>query len=227
MTRIARAWGRLDPDQRLAAGSALGLFVTMFLPWYQQNGVVSSSKSPQLLSSDLNAFAVFSIVEAAVLLTAAAILFLLFVRAERRAWYLAPGYDGAIVFAGGIWALLLLILRLFDKPGIASNGVAANVGIQWGIFFALAAAGALTYAGSRMRRAGRDTGEVATRHPARSVADVRPRADAGEQLPLLAAAKPDEEATVVIAARSGRYPPAPGAHEQLSLEDRSHHHAGD
>ena len=53
----------------------------------------------------------------------------------------------------GLWAALLLVWRLFDKPGITGRGVAANVGIQWGIFFALAAAGALAYAGSRMRRA--------------------------------------------------------------------------
>jgi hypothetical protein len=55
----------------------------------------------------------------------------------------------------GLWVVLLLVWRLFDKPGIEQNGVAANVGIQWGIFFALAAAGLLAYAGSRMRRADR------------------------------------------------------------------------
>ena len=56
-----------------------------------------------------------------------------------------------MVLAAGLWSALLLILRLFDKPGITQHGVAANVGIQWGIFFALAAAGLLAYAGSRMR----------------------------------------------------------------------------
>ena len=57
--------------------------------------------------------------------------------------------------AAGLWTVLLLVLRLFDKPGISSHGIAANVGVQWGIFFALGAAGLLTYAGSRMRAARR------------------------------------------------------------------------
>ena len=52
-----------------------------------------------------------------------------------------------------MWSALLLVLRLFDKPGVTQHGVAANVGVQWGIFFALAAAGLLAYAGSRMRAA--------------------------------------------------------------------------
>ena len=75
-------------------------------------------------------------------------------RAEGRDFRL-PGGDGAVVLAAGLWSALLLILRLFDKPGITQHGVAANVGIQWGIFFALAAAGLLAYAGSRMRAAQR------------------------------------------------------------------------
>ena len=34
--RVARAWRGLPPERRLAAGAALGLFVTLFLPWYQE-----------------------------------------------------------------------------------------------------------------------------------------------------------------------------------------------
>jgi hypothetical protein len=81
---------------------------------------------------------------------AVAVLFLLYARADGREFRL-PGGDGAVVLAAGLWSALLLVLRLFDKPGITQHGVAANVGIQWGIFFALAAAGLLAYAGSRMR----------------------------------------------------------------------------
>ena len=150
-----RAWGALDRDRQLAALAAVLLFATMLLPWYQQNAVVSAAKSSQpLVSRNLNAFAVFSFVEAAVLLVALAVLVLLYRRAEGRTFQL-PGGDGTVVFAAGIWAALLLVLRLFDKPGIAHNGVAANVGVQWGIFFALGAAGLLAYAGSRMRSARR------------------------------------------------------------------------
>jgi hypothetical protein len=152
--RIAHAWRVLDRDRRLAAVAALALFATMLLPWYQQNAVVSAAKGEPLVSRNLNAFAVFSFVEAAVLLVAVAVLVLLYERADGRTFHL-PGGDGSVVFAAGAWAALLLVLRLFDKPGIAQHGIAANVGVQWGIFFALGAAGLLAYAGSRMRSAGR------------------------------------------------------------------------
>ncbi len=150
MTRLSNAWRALTPEQRLAAGASAALFVTMFLPWYQQNAVVNAPRTAPLQSRNLNAFQVFSFVEAAVLLVAVAVLYLLFARGERRSFQL-PGGDGSVVFAAGVWTALLLVLRLFDKPGITSHGIAANVGIQWGIFFALAAAGLLAVSGSRMR----------------------------------------------------------------------------
>jgi hypothetical protein len=149
LPRLGRAWRALTPEGRLAAFASLGLFLTMFLPWYQQNAVVSRRAAP-LVSADLSAFGVFSFIEAAVLLVALAVLALLFARAERRTFHL-PGGDGTVVLGAGLWAALLLVWRLFDKPGITTRGVAANVGIQWGIFFALGAAGVLAYAGSRMR----------------------------------------------------------------------------
>jgi hypothetical protein len=154
VTRAIRAWGALEPEQRLAGFAALGLFVSMFLPWYQQNAVLTASRNQPLVSRNLNAFQVFSFIEAAVLLVAVAVLAMLLARGEEREFHL-PGGDGAIVLLAGLWVAVLLVLRLFDKPGIGGHGVAANVGIQWGIFFALAAAGLLVYAGSRMRAAQR------------------------------------------------------------------------
>lgn len=147
-------WEELDPEQRLAGAAALALFVTMFMPWYQQNAVVSARRAQPLVSQNLNAWAVFSFVEAAVLLVAVAVLAMLIARGRRREFHL-PGSDGAMVMLAGSWVAILLVWRLFDKPGIGGKGIAANVGIQWGIFFALGAAGAMTYAGSRMRAARR------------------------------------------------------------------------
>jgi hypothetical protein len=194
--RLARVWDALDRDRRLAAIAALLLFATMLLPWYQQNAVVSAAKTQPLVSRNLNAFAVFSFVEAAVLLVAVAVLLLLYQRADGRAFHL-PGGDGTVIFAAGIWTALLLVLRLFDKPGIAHNGVAANVGVQWGIFFALGAAGLLAYAGSRMRGAQRPEPPLlrAERRAPRAARTREPH--------------PDEDATV-ITARPAR--PAQPAH---------------
>jgi hypothetical protein len=192
MRRVLDAWRELTPEQRLAGVASVALFVTMFMPWYQQNAVVSAHGGQPLVSRNLDAFAVFSFVEAAVLLVAAAIMALLFARAEHRTFQL-PGSDGAIVMVAGAWAALLLIWRLFDKPGIASHGVAGNVGVQWGIFFALAAAGLLIYAGSRMR---------ATRRPEAPVLRGR-RAQPGER-PGERPTELDEEPTVVQASRRPR-----------------------
>lgn len=192
MTRLLSAWRALTPDQRLAGGAAAALFVTMFLPWYQQNAVVNAPRTAPLQSRNLNAFQVFSFVEAAVLLVALALLYLLFARGERRSFQL-PGGDGAVVFAAGIWVALLLILRLFDKPGITTHGIAANVGIQWGIFFALAAAGLIALAGSRMRAARRPEPPL-VRSPRRPSAVDRSPVDREPEAPL---------------ARPARRPPAP------------------
>ncbi|HEY7830812.1 MAG TPA: hypothetical protein VIC06_09645 [Solirubrobacteraceae bacterium] len=150
MPRTIDIWEELDPEQRLAGAAAIALFVTMFLPWYQQNAVVSARRLQPLVSQNLNAWAVFSFVEAAVLLVAVAVLALLIARGQRRKFHL-PGSDGAMVLLAGMWVAALLVWRLFDKPGIGGRGIAANVGIQWGIFFALAAAGAMAWAGARMR----------------------------------------------------------------------------
>jgi hypothetical protein len=230
---IAHAWGALDRDRRLAAIAAIALFVTMFLPWYQQNAVVTAAKSQPLVSRNLNAFGVFSFVEAAVLLVAVAVLVLLYLRADGRKFRL-PGGDGTVVLAAGLWSALLLILRLFDKPGITQHGVAANVGIQWGIFFALAAAGLLALAGSRMRAGQRPEPPLLRRDRRGDPPPDPPRAEpwgpgpperrppARDPAP---SRRPDQEETVVVRRRTPvpakprtRYPPAPGE-EQLSFED--------
>lgn len=148
MSRIARAWRQLDAEQRLAATAALALVLSMFLPWYQQNAVDRAG----IVSQDLDAFSVFSVLEASILIAALGVLALLFARAEGRAPYMA-GVDGGVVLGAGCWVLLVLVLRLFEKPGVESHGIAADVGVQWGIFFALGAAGLLTYAGMRLRAA--------------------------------------------------------------------------
>jgi hypothetical protein len=221
------AWGALNRDRRLAALAAVALFATMFLPWYQQNAVVSTAKTAPLVSRNLDAFAVFSFVEAAVLLVAVAVLFLLFERAEGRDFQL-PGGDGTVVLAAGLWSALLLVLRLFDKPGVTQHGVAANVGVQWGIFFALAAAGLLAYAGSRMRTGQRPEPPL-VRRGGRAPVTGRPREpvesewESPPHRPAPAVAKEDE-ATVVVptpAKRRGRgwAGSNPPGEEQLSFED--------
>jgi hypothetical protein len=139
------AWKALAPEQRQAGAAAAAMAVSLLLPWYQATYIDREG-----VANSLNAFKVFTFVEAAVLVVAAGVLYLLWARADRRGFHL-PGGDGWVVSAAGAWALLLLVWRLFDKPDVEG----AAVGVQWGVFVAMATAGALIAAGQRIRAADR------------------------------------------------------------------------
>src|SRR4051812_6117382 len=134
----------LSKEMQLSALAAVLLALSMFLPWYQK----SYFQAGKVVQANVSALGVFTFVEAAVLLVSLAVLFLVWARSQQRAFHL-PGGDGVVIMAAGGWAVLLLVWRLFDKPGI--QGAGATIGIQWGIFGALAAAGALIAAGARVR----------------------------------------------------------------------------
>lgn len=86
---LVEAWTLLHVEQRVAAVAAALLIVSTLGP--------------------------FSFVEAAEVLTAAAILALLKQRANGRAFHLPFG-DGTAIFAAGIWCGLLITTRIFDRP---------------------------------------------------------------------------------------------------------------
>ena len=152
---MLRAWRLLPHERRLAAVAATGLFLTLFLPWYQRQFFVIVGGRPQPAADSQTGWGAFSFVEAAVLLVAAGVLVLLFRRAEGRAFHL-PGGDGAVITAAGLWACVLVIWRIFDKQGTSNNGqLATTAGIEWGIFVALGVAALLAYAGTRIRAAHR------------------------------------------------------------------------
>jgi hypothetical protein len=152
LARLTRAWRSSAPEQRPAALAAVGLLLSMFLPWYEKNVVVGSGDKARLASDSISAFGVLSFIEAAIFLVTLGVLALLFFRAERRAFHL-PGGDGTVIFGAGMWAAFLLFVRVFSRPSVHGNG--STVGIQWGFFLAFLAAGALAYTGWRMRIAAR------------------------------------------------------------------------
>jgi hypothetical protein len=202
MNRILSAWRAMAGEQRLAVVAALALLVTMFLPWYSlevptKTGIVTHS---------ISAFGDVSFIEAAVFLVAAGVIVMLFARAEHRAFHL-PGGDGTIVMVAGGWATFLIFYRVFDRP----NGVAGSpVGIQWGFFLAFIAAGSLTFAGLRIRRAHQPEPPLPGEPPAAPVT-----ATAETRM-----ARSDEPATA--AARDARRRPPAGDEPidgQLTFED--------
>ena len=156
ITRVRRAWGVLEPQQRLAAACALALFATMFLPWYSHSGFTRGRP----VSDTLRAFEAFSFVEAAVLLVAAGVLALLFARGEHQRFH-RPGGDGTVIMVAGGWAALLTFIRTLDKPDAGEGTI---VGVEWGIFVAILAGLALAVAGARLRQAHlAEPGEAPTR----------------------------------------------------------------
>jgi hypothetical protein len=169
LSRIQKAWRELDGDQRLAAFASLALLATMFLPWYQKNLAVEGD----LASDNVSAFAVFSFVEAAVFLVAVGVFVLLFARGERRGFHL-PGGDGTVIFAAGLWAAVLLLWRVFDRPDVEGRG--ATVGISWGFFFAFLAAAGVAAAGWKIRSAGRPEPPILDRDDDRPVTPPTRRA---------------------------------------------------
>ncbi len=150
LQRLRAAYDALDRDQRFAAAAAFGLLLAMFLPWYEKSVVIPGSRS--FANDSISAFGAVSFVEAAIFLVSAGVITLLLARADQRPFHL-PGGDGAVIFAAGLWATLLIFYRVFDRPNISGDG--GTVGIQWGFFVAFVAAGALAVTGQRIRAAGR------------------------------------------------------------------------
>lgn len=142
------------PHRRLAAAASIGLFVTMFLPWYSRSAVgVDAQGRPVSASQTLNAFQVFSFVEAAVLLVALAVLWLVWSREQQRAFHL-PGGDGIVIAAAGAWVCLLVFWRQFDQPDAEPvRGLVAETGVTWGIFVTFLVGALLAWSGVRMGRA--------------------------------------------------------------------------
>jgi hypothetical protein len=151
--RVRRAFGALAREQRLAGACAIGLFMTMFLPWYTRDTTAVVSGKLQVVGSTLMAWKAFSFVEAAILLVAVGVLALLFARGERKAFHL-PGGDGLVITAAGVWVALLVFYRLIDnKTGSTSEFQKVDYGVSWGIFVTLLCGIALAYAGQRVRQA--------------------------------------------------------------------------
>jgi hypothetical protein len=109
--RALRAFRLLNLEQKAAAVAALLLIVSTFGP--------------------------FSFVEGAEIVIALGVLALLFARAEGKRFHLPFG-DGTVIAGAGIWAGLLIVVRLFDRP-LGQN------------LLALACAAILFLAGARER----------------------------------------------------------------------------
>jgi type IV secretory pathway TrbD component len=220
MSRLSHAWRAMEPDQRLASIASIALLVTMFFPWYSLQSVSKAGIS----SHSINAFGDLSFVEAAVFLVAASVVVMMLARVEGRQFHL-PGGDGTIVMVAGAWAAVLIFYRVFSRP--AGHGY--PVGIEWGFFLAFVAAGALTYAGWRMRGMERPEPPASASRPRRrapSPGDSRgqprpprdPAAGRADAPPAAEKPKPPEDDPTVLVRSSTR--PRPGASPPVPARGR-------
>ena len=101
----------VSKELQLAALAAIALALSMVLPWYQK----SVPQQGKIVQGNVSALGVFTFVEAAILLVALAVLFLVWARSQQKAFHL-PGGDGVAITLAGGWAVLLLVWRMFDQP---------------------------------------------------------------------------------------------------------------
>lgn len=157
--RLRGAWETLYGEQKLAIAAAVGLLLSMLLPWYQQDGFVTRPGQPLTeLSDSFNAFQSWGFVEASVLLVALGVIALCAARADRRAFHL-PGGDGIVLMAAGAWVMFLIFYRQLDRPSGNDSGVLrpigspswGEVGVNWGIFVAFLLGAVIVYAGWQIR----------------------------------------------------------------------------
>jgi hypothetical protein len=131
MAELARTFRLLGFEQKVAAVGAVLLAISTFGP--------------------------FSFVEVAEILVAAGVLALLRARALGKEFHLPFG-DGTVIAAAGIWAAVLIAVRLFDRP-LGQN------------LLALVCAAILTFAGA-LERAKRPADDL----PPQPARPPRPRA---------------------------------------------------
>ncbi|HVP03156.1 MAG TPA: hypothetical protein VMT10_11345 [Solirubrobacteraceae bacterium] len=204
-SRLRAAWRELFAEQRLAAIAAIGLIVSMFLPWYQQTGFAVSHGTTTKVESSLSAFQSWGFVEGSILLVAIAVLVLLFARAERRAFHLPFG-DGIVLVAAGGWVMFLVFYREVDKPSGSDTGaLKTTIGVNWGIFVAFLLGALLAYAGWRIHARQRPEPRVDGDDPRTGVLEGDPTASlVQEPVAVHAAAPPAAPAPPVPSA-----PPTP------------------
>lgn len=162
---IAETWRRLNPEQRVAGIGAVLLIVSTFGP--------------------------FSFVEAGIVVTGAAVLYLLKKRADGALFHLPFG-DGSVIAAAGAWSALLIVVRLFDRP-LGQN------------LLALVCASILLLAGlrERSRRPMDDVPQPRPRAPERAAPRPRPAPIAADD-PGITAETEALPAMTAAGARRGR-----------------------
>ncbi|MGC1853501.1 MAG: zinc ribbon domain-containing protein [Solirubrobacterales bacterium] len=125
---------RLNSGEKIAAGSALALFVCMFFGWFNFG------------FDTANAWEALDYISPILAIAIAATVGIAFMKASERSLGDIP--DGSVIFVLGCLATVLVLFRLIDPvsfPGV--EGYQASGSVEAGLFLSLLAAGGIAVGG--------------------------------------------------------------------------------
>jgi hypothetical protein len=130
----------MGPNERLAGIGALVVIASLLLPWY----------GAPIASLVKTGFGAFSFATAAMVLTAGACIYLI---VEVGNGYRPPRplTVGTLLIVAGVWAGLLILYQMVDRPNFDFAGVNDDYNVRYGTFVALGGAAAMILAGTRRR----------------------------------------------------------------------------
>jgi hypothetical protein len=138
---VGHAIRKMGPNERLAGVGALVVIASLLLPWYG---------AP--IANDLvkTGFGNFNFATAAMLLTAAAAIYLII---EVGDGYRPPRplTVGTLLIVAGVWTALLILYQMIDRPQFHFDTLNDDYNVRYGTFVALGGAAAIVLAGTRRR----------------------------------------------------------------------------
>ncbi len=155
---------KLSTGEKVAAGSAILLFIFMFFTWFgvEVSGVGGFSGSVPGAGGDAwDALEFIPIILVIAIVAAVGVA----VMGLTESSYEPPISMNAVVTVLGALSFLLILFRIIDPPSFGSfGGVSVNGTVEIGIFLSLAAAAGITYGGYlAMKEEGTSFGETADR----------------------------------------------------------------
>jgi hypothetical protein len=154
---------RLTPVDMIAGAGGIVLLISLFLPWYGASVEVAGFSA----SESASGWEVLSLID--IILFLCAVVAIAVVAARAGGSLPADVPAGLVLFAAGALALLLVVFRIIDIPaGDVPDEI--DLSRKIGIFIALLASAAITYAGwranaERMGGPGRATADPSTPPP--------------------------------------------------------------
>lgn len=152
---------KLSQGEKIAAVSAILLFVFMFFDWFSAEVSVGAAAA----SEGVDAWDALNWIPVVLVVTILAALFVATLRLTDAQY--KPSISGSAVVAvlGGL-SFLLILYRIIDPPGASGSipGVSFHVSPTFWIFVSLVAAAGIAYGGYRaMGEEGTSFGEIAER----------------------------------------------------------------